>query len=127
MTDKEIDEQLRELLWSYRQFHLYDLNSNDVTADEQQSLEEQSKLAWSTLHAAFGHENLLTETFLRDTSPGAEEKLQEQLMQWTGRLPWPVNCRENGWFGTAETVETCNDQLESFRTGNLWPFVKVMR
>ncbi|KAI9698042.1 MAG: hypothetical protein M1836_004395 [Candelina mexicana] len=127
MTDAEIDEQLRELLWSYRQFHLYDLKSNDITVDEQQHLADQSNIAWSTLHAAFGHEKYLTESYLQDKSPGAEEKLQEQLVQWTKQLKWPTQARKNGSFGSAKTIEECNDQLERFRTGNLWPFVKVVR
>ncbi|KAE9378236.1 hypothetical protein N431DRAFT_554494 [Stipitochalara longipes BDJ] len=55
MTEVEIDEQLRELVWSYRQFILYD---REVTAEEQKHLERQAKVAWDTLRAAFGDEEL---------------------------------------------------------------------
>ncbi len=45
MTGDEINKQLRELLKSYQQYFLYDLDSKSFTADEQNRLEKQSKVA----------------------------------------------------------------------------------
>ena len=40
MTDQEIAEQLHELLWSYRQFYLCDLNDTTASIDEQEPYED---------------------------------------------------------------------------------------
>lgn len=127
MTDNEIEEQLRELLWSYRCFHISDLDDKGMTADEQKQLKDQSKLAWDTLKAAFGSKKELTEPYLRDTSAGAEERIQQQLKLWTNALQWPGDSDESGWLGSADTVEECKRKTQQFLTGNLWPFVKVIR
>jgi hypothetical protein len=127
MTDHEIEEQLRELLWSYRCFHISDLDDKGITADEQKRLEDQSKLAWDTLKAAFGSRRELTESYLRDTSDGAEERIQQQLTSWTNALQWPGNSNESGWLGDANSVEECKSKTQQFLTGNLWPFIKVIR
>lgn len=132
MTDDEIDEQLRELLWSYRQFYLRDLLEDKmVTGDELKLRGKQSKLAWDTLHAAFG--NLLGSTeklakdYLQDSSDGAEERIQAQLKLWTKQLPWPAEVKQGGWLGTADNIKECNEKTKTFLKGNLWPFVKVIR
>ena len=127
MTDREIEEQLRELLWSYRCFHISDLDDKGMTADEQKRLEDQSKLAWDTLKAAFGSNEELTETYLRDTSAGAEERIQQQLTLWTNALQWPGDLYESEWVGSADTVDECKRKTQQFLTGNLWPFIKVIR
>lgn len=127
MTDVEIEEQLRELLWSYRNFHLSDLDDKGLTADEQKRLEKQSKLAWDTLKAAFGSRRELTEEYLKDSSAGAEERIQHQLRLWTKGLQWPGDSLQSGWLGSADTVEECNRKTQQFLTGNLWPFIKVIR
>lgn len=127
MTDIEIEEELRELLWSYRYFHIYDLDEKEITADEQNRLEDQSKLAWDTLRAAFGSKRRLTHAYLQDSSVGAEERIQQTLKSWTTELQWPGDSYESGWVGSADTVEECNRKTQQFLTGNLWPFIKVIR
>jgi hypothetical protein len=127
MADSEIEEQLRELLWSYRCFHISDLDEKGMTADEQKRLEDQSKLAWDTLQAAFGSNKELTEDYLRDTSTGAEERIQQQLKVWTNLLQWPGDSYESKWLGSADTVDECKKKMQQFLTGNLWPFIKVIR
>ena len=127
MTDSEIEEQLQELLWSYRKFHIWDLDKENLTADEQKHLEDKPKLAWDTLKSAFGSRRELTETYLKDTSDGAEGRIQQQLKLWTDSLQWPGDSHQNGWLGTAENVEEYNEKTKQFLTGTLWPFIKVMR
>ncbi|KAL2063118.1 hypothetical protein VTL71DRAFT_6190 [Oculimacula yallundae] len=95
--------------------------------DEQTRLEAKSKLAWDTLYAAFGSKPELTENYLRDTSDGAEARIQRKLQDWTATLEWPGDSHESGWLGTAETVSECKDQTRRFLSGNLWPFIKVIR
>lgn len=127
MTDDEIDELLRELLWSYRQFYVCDLNKNDVTADERKEFEEQSKLAFDTLQVAFGANKILTKEYLQDPSDGAEERIKAQLKIWREQLKWPVKKHEGKWLGTADNVQKLNEKPREFSSGNLWPFVKVIR
>ncbi len=127
MTDFQIEEQLRELVWSYRNFHLSDLDGNGFTADEQKALETKSNLAWDTLKAAFGSRRELTETYLKDSSDGAEERIQQQLKLWTDSIQWPQDFHESGWIGSAETLDEYDRKMEQFLTGTLWPFIKVIR
>jgi hypothetical protein len=127
MTETEIAEQLQELLWSYRQFYTCDLNDKDVTADERNKLEEQSKIAWDTLKEAFGHQHILTESYLKDTTDGAAERIRSKLEEWTHQLEWPAEAEVDGWLGSAEGPEECNMKTQQFLTGNLWPFIKVIR
>jgi hypothetical protein len=127
MTDVEIEKQLRELLWSYRNFYLWDLDEKGFTADEQKRLENKSKLAWDTLKAAFGSRRELTEAFLKDSGEEAEAKIQQQLKLWTESIQWPGDSQQSGWLGSAETVEEYNRKTYQFLTGTLWPFIKVIR
>ncbi|KAG4437321.1 hypothetical protein IFR05_007217 [Cadophora sp. M221] len=127
MTDSEIEEQLQELLWSYRFYHITDLDDIGMGADEQARLEAQSKLAWDTLKAAFGSKRELTETYLRDPGDGAKERIQNRLKEWSSTLRWPRDSHESGWLGSAETADECKSQTQQFKIGNLWPFVKVIR
>jgi hypothetical protein len=127
MTETEIEEQVEELLWSYRQFHLCDLDAKDFTADELRRFDEESKVAWDTLKAAFGTKAELTEEYLRDSSDGAAERIQAQLKEWTKQLHWPAELKHGGWLGTADTAKECNNEARQFLTGSLWPFVKVIR
>jgi hypothetical protein len=127
MTDVEIEEQLRELLYSYRSFHIMDVDDKDMSADEQKRLEMRSTLAWDTLKSAFGSKQELTEKYLRDGSSGAEERLQEKLQHWTNELVWPGDSYESGWLGTAGSAEECKHKTQQFLGGNLWPFIKIIR
>jgi hypothetical protein len=127
MTDDEIEEQLRELLRSYRNFHMWDLDEKGMIGDDQRRLAEKSKLAWDTLKSAFGSRRELTETYLKDSSDGAEERIQQQLKSWTDSLQWPGDSSQSGWLGSAETVQEYNRKTKEFLTGTLWPFIKVIR
>ncbi|PVH75179.1 hypothetical protein DL98DRAFT_658308 [Cadophora sp. DSE1049] len=127
MTDSEIEDLLNELLWSYRFFHITDLDDQNMRIDEQTRLEAQSKLAWDTLQAAFGSHRELTEIYLQDTSSGAEARIKDQLKLWTRALEWPGDSHESGWLGTAETVSECKSKTRQFLMGNLWPFIKIIR
>lgn len=127
MTDVEIEEHLQELLYSYRSFHIMDLDDKGMSADEQKQLELRSTLAWNTLKAAFGSKQELTEEYLREGSSGAEERLQEKLEHWTNELVWPGDSSTSGWLGTAGSAEECKRKTQQFLGGNLWPFVKTIR
>jgi hypothetical protein len=127
MTNSEIDEQLRELFWSYRCFHISNLDSKEMTMDQQQLLEKRSKLAWDTLQAAFGSKEGLTEAYLKDISSGADERIRLQLITWTKELQWPEGFNESMWRASANTVEEVQKKMEQSLSGSLWPFITVVR
>ena len=90
-------------------------------------MKTQSKVAWDTLKAAFGSHKKLTEEYLKDPTPGADEKIERQFTQWTEQLDWPDETSSTGWYGHADTADECNARTEEFSTRRLWPFVKVIR
>lgn len=126
MTNQEIGEQLKELLWSYRQFYLSDLDDSNATAEDQKLLEQQSKVAWAILQAAFGDKDILTETALKDKSDRAEVRIQGLLEQWTEKLEWP-NDVDAGRCEAADNCEECAEKIREILSGNLWPFIRVVR
>ena len=123
MSSNEIEEQLNELLWSYRLFHIADVDKQA----EDKKLADRSELAWDTLQAAFGSKEQLTEAYLRDESDGAEKKIQRQLKIWADELQWPVESFEDDSFVGANTIGEYKSKLREFLGGNLWPFIKVIR
>lgn len=127
MTKKEIGDQMEERLQSYRHFYLSDLDDKNATLNEQKRLEQQSKVAWDTLQAAFGDKKILTEKVLNNKSVGAEDRIREWLQDWTEELESPDNADSGGWFETAETCEQCIAKTRSFLSRNLWPFIRVIR
>jgi hypothetical protein len=127
MTDDEINDQLQELLRSYRRFHLCDLDKTHTTADEANQLRSQSQLAWDTLQAAFGSHRELTKEYLIDNSPGAEQRIQGQLRALILSLDWPEGAREGTWSGAADSVLECTRKTTEFLSRNIWPFIKIIR
>lgn len=125
MTCVEISEHLKTLLWSYRLFHDPHIRG-DSPLPEQSRLENQSRIAWETLSAAFGSRNLLTESFLQDTTVGAEDRICQQLAAWTDELQWPQDSAD-GWYGSANTMEELSELMEPFVDSSLYPFIKVIR
>jgi len=127
MTNDEIDDQLRELLWSYRCFHIANSDGKDMTMNEQELLKKRSKQAWDTLQAAFASKEGLTEDYLKDTSPGADERIRLQLTTWTKELQWPEGFNERMWRASANTVEEVQKRMEHSLSGILWPFITIVR
>lgn len=120
MTDDEIDDQLRELVWSCRQHSSHE----HATEDDINKLNEQAKVARDTLQAAFGSRENFNE-LITNIPRGAEEEIPKQLRSWIDES-WPSEKRNDGWSGTAETVNEYHKKTKKF-LDNHWPFVKVIR
>ncbi|KAH0556617.1 hypothetical protein GP486_005549 [Trichoglossum hirsutum] len=125
MNNAEICEQLKELLWSYRQLYIEGTESAASDA-EYKTYQSQSELAWHTLEAAFGHREELIPEYLQDGSEGAVNRIYEQLRTWACEIDWPGD-GQGKWSSTARTAKECNQKMSVFAGNSLWPFTKVIR
>ncbi|KAI9807921.1 MAG: hypothetical protein M1825_005227 [Sarcosagium campestre] len=129
MTQAEIDEQLEDLLSSHRYPYFCEHDRN--SAEQKAKIEEKSKLAWSSLDAAFGDRADLTESFLQDDADGAFDRILERLKDWSDDIEWPGQGEEGSsegtWLSTANTAEECQQKTSAFMKDRLWPFTKVVR
>lgn len=126
LSEAEIEEIVKELLWDYRQLYLPGVEQ-ELSVDEYKKCCEQSELAWSTLGAAFGDRREFRKELLRDNSDEAKEKALALLLQWTQELDWPEGGSDGMWRSTAQDAEECCEKTGRFMENRLWPFTKVVR
>ncbi|KAI7973126.1 hypothetical protein EIK77_004403 [Talaromyces pinophilus] len=128
LTEKQIEEQVRDLLWSYRLRFDSDIKSDTVSGEEYHRIQRESERAWLTLQAAFKQKKEFSEKFLSDESDGALETVASKLIQWTRDGPWPkTEGREGLWISTAENAKECCDKTNEFMQDRLRPFTKIIR
>jgi hypothetical protein len=124
LTALEISELVKELVYSYRQFYVPNLE--DAASDSEYShYETESAHAWAILETAFKHKGRFGECLLQDRSPGAPDKIIEQLVEWTQDLPWPEGGHSDIW--EAVSAEECNSKTAEFMNDRLWPFTRMIR
>lgn len=129
LSQSEIEELIKELVWNYRQMLLPAIESDEVSAEEYERCQRESDLAWSTLEAAFKHRREFKPQLLNDKSTDAGDRIADQLIHWTQDLEWPrgdggENC---AWTSTAQTAEECCEKTSKFMEDRLWPFTKIIR
>ncbi|KAF4472847.1 hypothetical protein FALBO_253 [Fusarium albosuccineum] len=127
LSTYEIEEIVREMLWSYRQLFLPGIESNDTSDQDYARYSRESEQAWSALHAAFKHKRQFTQKFAQDTSEGALERVTRQLIEWTTEIEWPSSGIDGFWTSTAETAEECVEHTKLFMQDKYWPFTKIIR
>jgi hypothetical protein len=127
LSASEIEDVIKELLWSYRQLYLPGVESNDTSAEDYARYTRESAQAWSALEAAFKHQNQFKEERLRDMSEGALERLTDELILWSREIEWPKGGMEGFWKATANTADECNEKTEIFMGDRYWPFTKIIR
>jgi len=123
-NETEIDEQLHELLWSYRQFFTIE-KETDVNARDYEQMERESALAMATLRGVFGSRAETEPNFLQ--AKDAFESILSQLKGLARAIQWPEGAKDGKWSSTAETAEQCHDQTGAFMKEGLWPFTKIVR
>ncbi len=119
-------ELMEELVWSYRQLYLPNIEQ-EASLEDYKRYKAESEHAWSALEAAFGHRPEFRKEFLRDESAEAADKIVTQLLDWTKDLDWPEGGNNGVWNSTAETAEDCCDKTAVFMKDRLWPFTKIIR
>lgn len=128
LTQNQIEEQVQDLLWTYRLRFISDIKSDTVPGKEYCRIQRESERAWSTLKAAFGHQKEFSERFLSDDSDGALETVASKLVQWTRDIAWPkTEGHEGMWISTAENAKECCEKTYDFMQDQLWPFTKMIR
>lgn len=127
LSQPEIEDHVKELLWSYRQFYLPDVESDSTPATEYESYMRESGQAWSALEAAFKHQPNFKQDMLQDMSEGAEERIESLLIAWSREINWPVSRKAGFWKSTANSAEESRQQTSRFLQDRYWPFTKVIR
>ena len=118
-------ENIKELVWSYKQFYNPDLEEN-ASAEDYKRYERESEVAQFSITSAFGDREEL-EALLDDHSDGSEERTVAQLAKWAAEFQWPEGGSGTTWRSTAETDEECCEKTAQFMSDRLWPFTKVIR
>lgn len=113
-NEEEIQNQLYELLLSYRAVFSLDQNEDVL---EYQHLEKESEVALSTLQSIF---------------PGKPETSPENLrvdfeVAYTGLKRLASGLRWPAGASTAANAKECSDKVAEFMKDGLWPFTDVIR
>jgi hypothetical protein len=126
LSPSEIEDVIKELLWSYRQLYLPGAEGQSTSAQDYARYQRESAQAWSALGAAFKLKREFRENMLQDMSQGALERLTAQLIEWSREIKWPGG--GNGlWRSAADTAEECVEKTGLFMQDQYWPFTKIIR
>jgi GTPase SAR1 family protein len=129
LSDDQIHDLVRELVWSYRKLYLPGLDRNRMEREEIDRIENESKLAWSILETAFSRKEEFNEDMLQDQSDGAADEIAATLIAWTAELEWPEN--DGGeitlYRATAEEVHEIGELTDKFTEDSFWPFTKIIQ
>ncbi|KAK4106679.1 hypothetical protein N658DRAFT_414629 [Parathielavia hyrcaniae] len=125
LSRPEIEEVIKELLWSYRQLYLPGVGPE--SAEDYTRCQRESAQAWSALEAAFKHKREFKGEKLWDMSEGALERLTAQLVGWSREIEWPDGAVDGVWRSTAETAGECVEKTVLFMQDQYWPFTKIIR
>lgn len=102
----EIEDLVKEVLWSYRRKHLLAAQDDDISDGEQAKLERESDEAWSSLEAAFSHHKGFSKEWLtNDMSEEGLAMVTEQILQWAQEINWPAGADSGVWASTADTAD----------------------
>jgi hypothetical protein len=127
LTNAEIEEQIKELLWKYRQIFLPGVREDEVNARDYVRYERESEQAWSALEAAFDHRSEFSAQNLQDMTEGALESMTQKLIDWSKELQWPDGGENGRWVSTASNAEECCEKTNMFMQDQFWPFTKIIR
>lgn len=131
-NEKEINKQLRELLFSYQELWLPDVESlassqKKEENSEYEGIEIRSEAALATLQSIFPDAEDINPKYLRDRSDGAFDRILERLEALAKGLKWPDDARDGRWTATAADAEGCQEQVGIFMENGLWPLTNVVR
>lgn len=125
LNKTEINEQLHELLWSYRQ--PFTVKGEDIDQDDYAKMESESKVALDTLEGIFGNRAETNAKYLQDPADDAFDSILKQLTSIASSLKWPEGAHDGKWTSTAENAGECQEKTGTFMKGDLWPFIKIVR
>lgn len=129
---EEILEQLRELLFRYRQIYRPGLQEELSESDaDYRDIEKKSELAFSTLQTIFPDCPEIEEGHLRGSWGGASDRttqeIESDLQSLARDLQWPTGANNGLWHSTADNAEECYKKVEQFMEKKRWPLTNVVR
>ncbi|KAL8846664.1 MAG: hypothetical protein Q9221_008271 [Calogaya cf. arnoldii] len=127
-NETEIEEQLHELLVSYRELYqpgLEEALENDPSVYRE--IEKKSAVAASTLQSIFPDHPEVAPHQLRDQSEGAFERILDELKRLASRIQWPTDAVNGRWTATATTSSECHEKVAYFMEKGLWPLTNMVR
>jgi hypothetical protein len=127
LSEREIEDLIKEQLWNYRQIFLPGVEEDTVDPKDYARFQRESEQAWSALEAGFKHQREFNKNLLSDMTEGGLEKATAKLVQWAHELEWPDGDRSGLWKATADTAEECCDMTSVFMEDRFWPFTKIIR
>jgi hypothetical protein len=127
LSGPQIEEMVKELLWSFRQLFLPGVESDTTPEADYSRYMRESEQAWSYLEAAFNHQRQFKKELLQDMSEGALERIESQLIAWTRDMEWPTGGEARFWRSTANNAEGCREKTSIFMQDKYWPFTKIIR
>ncbi|KAL8724298.1 MAG: hypothetical protein Q9166_008029 [cf. Caloplaca sp. 2 TL-2023] len=127
-SEAEINEQLHELLFSYRELYEPGL-ARFFELNEQQHFEvgKKSELALSTLQSIFAGHPEVTPSYLKEQSEGAFERILGELRRLAALIEWPPGAANGSWMATAASSDECHDKVAYFMQQGLWPLTNIVR
>ena len=127
-NEAEINEQLHELLVSYRELYQPGIE-NELENNEQlyQEIEKKSTVAASTLQSIFPDHPEVTPNQMKDQSEGAFERILQDLRRLASLIEWPKDAVNGRWTATAANASECHDKVAYFMRKGLWPLTNVVR
>ncbi|KAL9621176.1 MAG: hypothetical protein Q9204_008138, partial [Flavoplaca sp. TL-2023a] len=127
-NEEEINEQLHELLFSYRELYQPGIEK-ELENNQQlyQEIERKSTVAASTLQSIFPDRPEVTPSQMKDQSEGAFERVLQNLKRLASLIEWPADAKNGRWTATAASAAECHDKVAYFMKKGLWPLTNVVR
>ncbi|KAI4143217.1 MAG: hypothetical protein LQ341_002975 [Variospora aurantia] len=122
----EIDDQLQELLVSYRELYQPGLGK-ELEDNEQQyrEIERKSEIAFSTLQSIFPDCPKVTSEKLQGNGDGAFKRILDRLRRLAKKIQWPSGAADGKWTATAASSAECHEKVAYFMQNGLWPLTNI--
>lgn len=133
----ELREQFSDLLKSYRQYNLRDLQDDSMSLTERNSLKDKAKVAQDTFYSAFrNHLSLNENGLLPALLEGDERQACQRLLRWTEQSSLPLAGETNNLSRREVFTDSirCSSRLmeltsepHSPQAASVWPFIQKIK
>ena len=125
MDEAEIEQELHELLFNFRDLYRPGLTEELEGRDQEyREIERKSDLALATLESIFPGKPEISKDYLLGLSV---ETIEQQLQVLARQLPWPEGSNRGRWSSGAKNPIACHAQVAEFMQNGLWPLTYVVR